>query len=78
MKGISPSQEWSFRIEGLVAEGAKRQGKSRPAFSEFLGLGKETLTRKSGSDDLGTLDFLTVAQIAHAAGFDIKFERRDR
>ncbi len=76
MKRIGPAEDWSFRIDGLVTEAAKRMGQSRFEFSEWLGLGKENLTRKSGSDTLGTLDFLTVAQIANAAGFEIEFRRK--
>ncbi|MDQ0153152.1 transcriptional regulator with XRE-family HTH domain [Moryella indoligenes] len=76
MPRIGPAEDWSIRINGKVTEAMQRKALSKSELCEKLGLGKETLSRKGREKTLGTLDFLTIALIAEAAGYEIDFVRR--
>ena len=76
MKRKGPAEAWSIRIDGKVTEAMQMMDISKAELSERVGLGKETLKRKGTDRSLGTLDFLTVALIAEAAGYDLEFRRK--
>lgn len=71
-----PAETWSIRIDGKITEAMQMQDVSKAQLSEMVGLGKETLTRKGTDRSLGKLDFLTVALIAEAAGYELDFRRK--
>ena len=75
MKG--PAERWSICIDGKVTEAMQMQDVSKAQLSEMVGLGKETLKRKGTDRTLCRLDFLTVAMIAEAVGYEIEFVRRN-
>lgn len=76
MKKKGPAETWSIRIDGKVTEAMLMQDVSKAELSEMVGLGKETLKRKGTDRSLGKLDFLTVALIAEAAGYEVDFRRK--
>jgi len=76
MKKAGPAVAWSARLNGLITEAMDLTGLSKAELSERVGLGVETLKRKGTGKTLGSLEFLTVAMIAEAAGYEIEFRRK--
>jgi len=76
MKKKGPAETWSIRIDGKVTEAMQMQDVSKAELSEMIGLGKETLKRKGTDRSLGRLEFLTVALIVEAAGYEVDFRRK--
>lgn len=70
-----PIGDWSIVLNGKVTEAMQRQKMTKAELSRSLGLGDETLKRKGAEMTLSTLDFVTVALLIKAAGYEIEFRK---
>lgn len=73
---LTPEQDLSIRLDGMVTEVMKRRKISRAELSVDIGLGKEALTRMSTDDELWKLTGYQILLLAEAAGRDVDFPRR--
>ena len=73
---LTPEQDLSIRLDGMVTEVMKRRKISRAELSVDIGLGKEALTRMSTDDELWKLTGYQILLLAESAGRDVDFPRR--
>lgn len=72
-----PLEKISIMLDGKVTEAMGRMDMNKENLSKFLGLGPEALKRKGTAKTLGTLSFITIVTLAHAAGYTIEFKPKD-